>query len=98
LEDGKLNCTGIVRMQNANILIKNIHFFATYLIDQHVLGKELKVSMGEFTHFIMNVCFDWLATFFATLIGHVAKELKVPVGEYTHFITNVCLHWSATSC
>eukprot|EP00563_Minutocellus_polymorphus_P017140 CAMPEP_0197719930 /NCGR_PEP_ID=MMETSP1434-20131217/3471_1 /TAXON_ID=265543 /ORGANISM="Minutocellus polymorphus, Strain CCMP3303" /LENGTH=229 /DNA_ID=CAMNT_0043304719 /DNA_START=21 /DNA_END=711 /DNA_ORIENTATION=- len=44
LEDGKLKCTGIVRMQNANIFVKNIHFFAT-LID-HV-AKELKVPSGS---------------------------------------------------
>lgn len=49
LEDGKLKCTGIVRMQNANIFVKNIHFFAT-LIDY--VAKELKVPVGEYTHFI----------------------------------------------
>jgi hypothetical protein len=59
LEDGKLKCTGIVRMQNANIFVKNIHFFAT-LID-HV-AKELKVPVGEYTHFITNVCLDRTAT------------------------------------
>ena len=59
LEDGKLKCTGIVRMQNANIFVKNIHFFAT-LID-HV-AKELQVPVGEYTHFITNVCLDRTAT------------------------------------
>jgi hypothetical protein len=49
LEDGKLKCTGIIRMQNANIFVKNIHFFAT-LIDY--VAKELKVPVGEYTHFI----------------------------------------------
>eukprot|EP00977_Amphora_coffeiformis_P003641 scaffold710_cov171-Amphora_coffeaeformis.AAC.10 len=29
IEDGKLKCTGLVRMQNANIFVKNIHFFST---------------------------------------------------------------------
>lgn len=49
LEDGKLKCTGIVRMQNANIFVKNIHFFATLI--EHV-AKELQVPVGEYTHFI----------------------------------------------
>ena len=59
LEDGKLKCTGLVRMQNANIFVKNIHFFAT-LID-HV-AKELNVPVGEYTHWITNVCLDRSAT------------------------------------
>mmetsp|Transcript_2648 Transcript_2648/g.3537 ORF Transcript_2648/g.3537 Transcript_2648/m.3537 type:complete len:217 (-) Transcript_2648:798-1448(-) len=59
LEDGKLKCTGLVRMQNANIFVKNIHFFAV-LID-HV-AKELKVPVGEYTHWITNVCHDRTAT------------------------------------
>jgi thymidylate synthase len=45
LEDGKLKCTGIVRMQNANIFVKNIHFFATLIA--HV-AKELNVEVGEY--------------------------------------------------
>ena len=59
LEDGKLKCTGIVRMQNANIFVKNIHFFATLV--NHV-AKELQVPVGEYTHFITNVCLDRSAT------------------------------------
>lgn len=59
LEGGKLKCTGIVRMQNANIFVKNIHFFAT-LID-HV-AKELGVDVGEYTHWITNLCHDRTAT------------------------------------
>lgn len=59
LEDGQLKCTGLVRMQNANIFVKNIHFFAT-LID-HV-AKELGVPVGEYTHFITNLCHDRSAT------------------------------------
>jgi thymidylate synthase len=59
LEDGKLKCTGIVRMQNANIFVKNIHFFSV-LID-HV-AKELNVPVGEYTHWITNVCHDRTAT------------------------------------
>jgi hypothetical protein len=59
LEDGKLKVTGLVRMQNANIFVKNIHFFAT-LID-HV-AKELGVEVGEYTHWITNLCHDRSAT------------------------------------
>ena len=44
LEDGKLKCTGIVRMQNANIFVKNIHFFSTLI---HHIAKELDVEVGE---------------------------------------------------
>ena len=49
LEDGKLKCTGIVRMQNANIFVKNIHFFATLI---GFVAMELDVPVGEYTHFI----------------------------------------------
>ncbi|KAL7560022.1 hypothetical protein ACA910_013513 [Epithemia clementina (nom. ined.)] len=59
LEDGKLKCTGIVRMQNANIFVKNIHFFSV-LIDY--IAKELKVPVGEYTHWITNLCHDRSAT------------------------------------
>lgn len=59
LEDGKLKCTGLVRMQNANIFVKNIHFFSV-LID-HV-AKELDVPVGEYTHWITNICHDRSAT------------------------------------
>jgi len=59
LEDGKLKCTGIVRMQNANIFVKNIHFFATLLA--HV-AAELDVELGEYTHWITNLCHDRTAT------------------------------------
>lgn len=59
LEDSKLKCTGIVRMQNANIFVKNVHFFAT-LID-HV-AKQLGVAVGEYTHWITNLCHDRSAT------------------------------------
>ena len=59
LEDGKLKCTAIVRMQNANIFVKNIHFFATLL--EHV-ATELGVEVGEYTHWITNLCYDRDAT------------------------------------
>jgi thymidylate synthase len=50
---------GIIRMQNANIFVKNIHFFAT-LIDY--VAKELDVEVGEYTHWITNLCHDRTAT------------------------------------
>jgi thymidylate synthase len=60
LEDNKLKCTGIVRMQNANIFVKNIHFFATLI---EYVAKELGgVEVGEYTHWITNVCLDRSAT------------------------------------
>mmetsp|Transcript_35745 Transcript_35745/g.83118 ORF Transcript_35745/g.83118 Transcript_35745/m.83118 type:complete len:220 (-) Transcript_35745:29-688(-) len=55
LEDGTLKCTGVLRMQNASIFPKNIHFFASLL--DHV-GKELRVPVGEYTHWITNLCHD----------------------------------------
>lgn len=59
LEGGKLKCTGIVRMQNANIFVKNIHFFATVI--DHV-ATALNVEVGEYTHWITNLCHDRDAT------------------------------------
>lgn len=60
LEDGKLKCTGIVRMQNANIFVKNIHFFAVLI--EHVAKELGGVQVGEYTHWITNVCHDRSAT------------------------------------
>ena len=54
-EDGKLKCTGILRMQNASIFPKNIHFFATLIA--HV-ASELGLEVGEYTHWITNLCHD----------------------------------------
>ena len=59
LEGGLLKCTGIVRMQNANIFVKNIHFFATVI--DHV-ARSLGVGVGEYTHWITNLCYDREAT------------------------------------
>ncbi|CAE7941553.1 unnamed protein product [Symbiodinium necroappetens] len=53
IEDSQLKCTGILRMQNANIFPKNIHFFQTLLL--HV-GSELELPVGEYTHWISNLC------------------------------------------
>jgi len=55
IENGLLKCTGIVRMQNANIFVKNIHFFATLI--NHV-ADELGLKVGEYTHWITNLCHD----------------------------------------
>ena len=60
LEDGKLKCTAIVRMQNANIFVKNIHFFATLI--EHVSQELGGVEVGEYTHWITNLCYDRDAT------------------------------------
>lgn len=59
LEDGVLKCTGIVRMQNANIFVKNIYFFS--ILVNHV-AKEIGVEVGEYTHWITNLCHDRNAT------------------------------------
>lgn len=58
-EDGKLKCTGILRMQNASIMPKNIHFFATLIA---YVAKELNVEVKEYTHWITHLCHDRSAT------------------------------------
>lgn len=60
LEDNKLKCTGIVRMQNANIFVKNIHFFAVLI--EHVAKELGNIEVGEYTHWITNLCHDRTAT------------------------------------
>ena len=60
IEDGKLKCTGFLRMQNASIFPKNIHFFATLL--EHVAKELGDVPLGEYTHWITNLCYDRDAT------------------------------------
>ena len=57
--DGRLACTAMLRMQNASIFPKNIHFFATLLDD---VAARLGVEVGEYTHFISSVCHDRSAT------------------------------------
>ena len=59
IEGGKLCCTGFLRVQNATIFPKNIHFFATLLDD---VATRLGVEVGEYTHFISSVCHDRSAT------------------------------------
>eukprot|EP00299_Pterocystis_sp_00344_P008113 c2941_g1_i1.p1 GENE.c2941_g1_i1~~c2941_g1_i1.p1 ORF type:complete len:211 (-),score=37.26 c2941_g1_i1:21-653(-) len=55
IEDNKLKCTGILRMQNASIYPKNIHFFATLIC---YVANELGLEVGEYTHWITNLCHD----------------------------------------
>lgn len=55
VEGGKLHCTGVLRMQNASIFPKNVHFFAAVM--EKVAG-ELGLEVGEYTHFIMHLCHD----------------------------------------
>ena len=55
LEDNLLKCTGLLRMQNANIFPKNIHFIAK-LLDE--ISTKLEVGVGEYTHWITNLCHD----------------------------------------
>ena len=47
--------TAVLRMQNASIFPKNIHFFASLL--RRVAG-ELGGEVGEYTHIIANLCHD----------------------------------------
>lgn len=97
LEDGKLKCTGIVRMQNANIMVKNIHFFAT-LVD-HV-AKELGVEVGEYTVSIAD-----RSRIFSLCVPPSHPTLMMSSGNWQfpfnfrqHWITNLCHDRSATSC
>ena len=55
IEEDKLKCTGILRMQNANIFPKNIYFFAL-LIDK--VASQLNLKVGEYTHWITHLCHD----------------------------------------
>ena len=55
IEDSKLECTGILRMQNANIFPKNIHFIAQVMT---IVAGELGVEVGTYTHWITNLCRD----------------------------------------
>jgi thymidylate synthase len=49
-------CAAETRLNRAG---QNIHFFATLL--EHVAG-ELGVEVGEYTHWITNLCYDRDAT------------------------------------
>ena len=50
---------GFLRVQNATIFPKNVHFFATLLGE---VAKALNVPVGDYTHFISSVCHDRSAT------------------------------------
>jgi thymidylate synthase len=91
LEDGKLKVTGLVRMQNANIFVKNVHFFSVLVGESFALLFGFNPCPWYYLH-AYSLPFPFL------LKDHVAKELGVEVGEYTHWITNLCHDRSATSC
>lgn len=55
IENRKLECTGILRMQNASIFPKNIHFIATVM---DIVASELELGVGSYTHWITNLCHD----------------------------------------
>lgn len=59
IEGGKLSCTGFLRVQNATIFPKNVHFFAT-LVEEVAAG--VGVPVGPYTHFISSLCHDRSAT------------------------------------
>ena len=54
-DDGRLCCTGYLRMQNASIFPKNIHFFATLI---HDVAEKIGAPVGDYTHIITNLCHD----------------------------------------
>jgi hypothetical protein len=46
LEDGKLKVTGLVRMQNANIFVKNVHFFSVLVGESFTRFFVLTLARG----------------------------------------------------
>merc|ERR1712232_954548 len=85
IEDGKLCCTAVLRMQNASIFPKNIHFFATLL--HHVAG-ELKVPVGEYTHIIANLCHDRSAELLR--LQHFLASISFPWKCVDALASNFC--------
>lgn len=59
VEGGRLSCTGILRVQNASIFPKNMHFFGALL--RHV-ASELGLPLGVYTHNVASLCHDRSAT------------------------------------
>ena len=55
IDEGKLCCTAVLRMQNASIFPKNIHFFGVLL---RRVAAKLDVPLGEYTHVVANLCHD----------------------------------------
>jgi hypothetical protein len=77
----------LIRVQNSNIFVKNIHWVAALLNEvtpppPHKTPLLLRIS----TNLIRLLC------------DQVASALGVGVGEYTHWITNLCFDRTATSC
>ena len=59
VEEGKLSCTGVLRVQNASIFPKNIHVFGALL--RHC-SAELGLPLGVYTHVVASLCHDRTAT------------------------------------
>ena len=59
VEEGRLSCTGVLRVQNASIFPKNIHFFGALL---RRCAAELDVPLGVYTHVVASLCHDRSAT------------------------------------
>ena len=59
VEEGKLSCTGVLRVQNASIFPKNIHFFGALL---RRCAAELGLPLGVYTHVVASLCHDRTAT------------------------------------
>ena len=75
VEEGKLSCTGVLRVQNASIFLprtvngtghtgygafpKNIHFFGALL---RRCSAELGLPLGVYTHVVASLCHDRTAT------------------------------------
>ena len=57
--DGRLACTAMLRMQNASIFPKNIHFFGALL---RRVAAELDIELGVYTHVVASLCHDRTAT------------------------------------
>ena len=59
VEEGKLSCTGVLRVQNASIFPKNMHFFGALL---RQVATELDLPLGVYTHVVASLCHDRTAT------------------------------------
>jgi hypothetical protein len=59
VEGGRLSCTGVLRVQNASIFPKNMHYFGQLL--RRVAG-ELELPLGVYTHNVASLCHDRSAT------------------------------------
>ena len=59
VEEGRLSCTGVLRVQNASIFPKNIHFFGALL---RRCSAELGLPLGVYTHVVASLCHDRSAT------------------------------------